>query len=196
LTDRPIPFKAPMVRALLSDCKTQTRRVIKPHPDELLEGQIPKQLRTQIGDCLWVRENWQGLSHGDYEVTKSSQCEVRYAATDPLADLSTTDRGYPYRPSIHMPRWASRLTLTVTDVRVQRLQDISAEDAIAEGLQWVAPTFGVPGIASTWNGDSRISYAALWNHINGAGAWEANPWVIAYSFSVHKYNIDQLEGIH
>ncbi|OWK23742.1 hypothetical protein AJ87_29455 [Rhizobium yanglingense] len=91
-----------------------------------------------------------------------------------------------------MPRWMSRLTLVVKAVKVERLHDISREDAIAEGLEWVTPTYGIAGIASTWNGDPRESYFALWDHINGAGAAAKNPWVVAYAYTVHHGNIDQI----
>lgn len=87
-------------------------------------------------------------------------------------------------PSIHMPRWASRLWLDVTEVRVQRLQDISEADAIAEGIDEAAVIhFGAPSRA----------YAALWNSLHGAEndqSWEANPWIVAVSFDVHQGNID------
>ncbi|TVR07398.1 MAG: hypothetical protein EA385_12925 [Salinarimonadaceae bacterium] len=91
-----------------------------------------------------------------------------------------------------MPRWASRITLLVTDVRVQRLQEISEEDAIAEGVE----PFGRPGVAFVKLADAqtystpRGCFAALWNSINGTGAWEANPWVAAYSFDVIRQNVD------
>lgn len=202
MTDRPILFSGPMVRALLDDRKTQTRRMLKPQPDDILEGQIPRQLRIAIGDRLWVRETWQALSFGDYQPTKSSQSEVRYAATDPCADLDAEARGYPWRPSIFMPRWASRLTLIVTDVRVERLQDCSEADAIAEGIQrhhsgWMPYStafYEADSITpANYHLDPRESYRSLWNKINGFGAWDANPWVAAYTFTVIKQNIDQIE---
>ncbi|MDW9960953.1 hypothetical protein GOB20_24735 [Sinorhizobium meliloti] len=196
MADRPILFSAPMVRALLDDRKTQTRRMLKPQPDDILEGQIPRQLRIAGGDRLWARETWQGLSFGDYRPTKSSLCEVRYAATDPCADLDAEARGYPWRPSIFMPRWASRLTLIVSDVRVERLQDISEADAIAEGAeQYSSSTKLSRPFNPDWKGIYREGYAELWNAINGAGAWEANPWVAAYTFTVIKQNIDQIEKV-
>ncbi|MDW9972060.1 hypothetical protein GOB98_18470 [Sinorhizobium meliloti] len=202
--DRPILFSGPMVRALLDGRKTQTRRMLKPQPDDILEGQIPRQLRIAIGDRLWARETWQGLSFGDYQPTKSRLCEVRYAATDPCADLDAEARGYPWRPSIFMPRWASRLTLIVTDVRVEQLQDISEADAIAEGIErhhsgWMPYStafYEADGVTpANYHLDPRESYRSLWNKINGFGAWEANPWIACYSFRIIKQNIDQIEKV-
>lgn len=203
MTDRPILFSATMVRALLAGTKTQTRRVL-PNSEGVKEVRRPNDLtwefvyhgnpegphvrppRIDAGDRLWVRETWQGLSFGDYLPTKSSQCEVRYAATDPCADLDVEARGYPWRPSIFMPRFASRLTLTVTDVRVERLQDISEADALAEGIDRIQfPERG------DWGWPQR-KYGELWDSINGPGAWNSNPWVAAYSFEVHHSNIDQM----
>ena len=105
--------------------------------------------------------------------------------------------------AIHMPRWASRLTLTVTDVRVERLQDCSADDAIAEGIAVGKPMpdlvpnsmgdiyhDGITDPIDGWSRDPRLAYARLRNAINGAGAWEANPWVVAVSFTVGRHNID------
>ncbi|RVH87165.1 hypothetical protein CN204_06140 [Sinorhizobium meliloti] len=211
MADRPILFSAPMVRALLAGRKTQTRRLCKDQPPSGVAiirktirpfggepyhaferrtkfgnfgGEVP--VKISRGDRLWVRETWQGLSFGDYQPTKSSLCEVRYAATDPCADLDGEARGYPWRPSIFMPRWASRLTVIVTDVRVERLQDISIADALAEGWPGAVEANKMP--ATKW-------YRHLWDEINGAGAWEANPWVAAYTFTVIKQNIDQIEKV-
>lgn len=220
MTDRPILFSAPMVRALLAGTKTQTRRILKPQSigDVIQYGWsrddgahwtdqsfASYRLRIWAGDRLWVRETWQGLSFGDYLPTNSSQCEVRYAATDPCADLDAEARGYPWRPSIFMPRWASRLTLTVTDVRIERLQDISEADARAEGINgiWDGTPFSPDPTATnkfTVNiGVGNLNaptaagvYRMLWEWINGEGSWEANPWVVAYTFTVHAGNIDQI----
>lgn len=217
MTDRPILFSAPMVRALLAGTKTQTRRVIKPYRPEPIAGaagmtalaslivvrvkarlggwkQGPTfKLPRVVGDRLWVRENWQALSFGDYLPTKDRVCDLRFAATDPLADMDKEARGYPWRPSIHMPRWASRLTLVVTAVHVQRLQDITEADAIAEGVErdtdgWRDYLMPETQCCAT----ARGSYAALWDSINGPGAWDANPWVSVTSFTVHQTNIDSL----
>jgi len=108
-----------------------------------------------------------------------------------------------WTPSIHMPRWASRLTLEVTDVRVERLQDISASDAEAEGVVHESadpPFYYVPGIwphsltavgvEEPGGKHAQRSYAKLWDHINGAGAWDANPWVVAVTYRPHLMNVD------
>jgi hypothetical protein len=127
-----------------------------------------------------VRETWQGLTFGDFRPTKHKPCEVRYFATDPCADLDAEARGYGWRPSIFMPRFASRLTLTVAAVRVQRLQDISEADAIAEGV--------TPGLGG---GPITEDFLCLWNNINGPFAASENPWVAAYTFTVERKNIDE-----
>lgn len=218
MTDRAILFSAPMVRALLNGTKTQTRRLLTPQPKIHENGSWSWDVRDRgcvgasgthlvgfvasavfhapfaIGDRLWVRETWQGLSFGDYLPTKHYPCDLRYFATDTCADLDADVRGYPWRPSIFMPRWASRLTLTVTDVRVERLQAISEKDAIAEGLEkghhgGFCPVYrGAPEL--DWRIYPDAAYRALWDHINGPGAWEANPWVVAVTFTVARHNID------
>ncbi|RVJ26624.1 hypothetical protein [Sinorhizobium medicae] len=221
MADRPILFSGPIIRALLDGRKTQTRRLLRPQPvpfavdsagtlcevavEHIEDDRLPRirlgrcittrELRFAVGDQLWVRETWQGLSFGDYQPTKNSQCEVRYAATDPCADLDADARGYPWRPSIFMPPWASRLTLIVTDVSVERLQDISEADAIAEGIE---RSKDFPDRFMTPAGDYAVpivAYQRLWESINGPGSWEANPWVAAYTFTVIKQNIDQIEKV-
>src|SRR3546814_19256196 len=111
----------------------------------------------------------------------------------PPPGSTRTDTRFPYTTLF---RSASRLTLTVTDVRVQRLQDISDEDAVAEGLIKIPSTVHM----SRWGADDGKpethrykpgnAYAVLWNSINGEGSWAANPWVVAVSFSVERRNID------
>lgn len=146
--------------------------------------------RHAIGDRLWVRETWRTTAALDD--TKPADMPpdslVSYDA-DYDQELNDGYRGKT-RVAIHMPRWASRLTLTVTDVRVQRLQEISHADAIAEGLEWVAPTWGVSGLAQSWSADPWQSYAALWNSINRESPLAANPWIVAVTFTVERRNID------
>ena len=117
---------------------------------------------------LWVRETWQSLA----VMNQCHPCddEFVYRATDP--DWDTMD-GWKWRPSIFMPRDASRITLEVTNASVERLNDISEADAIAEGCQCA----GVPGSLT-----NREAYAKLWESINGKGSWDSNPWVWVVEF--------------
>ena len=188
MTDRPIIFSAPMVQALLAGRKTQTRRILKA-PYGMLErtgnGEWkPICTRFFPNDRLYVREAFQGHTayeaHG-YKPSDWGNKPIWYCADgepDPLYSASSRKR-----PSIHMPRWASRLTLTVTDVRVQRLQDISDADAKAEGAKpWTCAE------------QSYITdFAAIWRTIHNPEAWDANPWVVAISFDVRHGNIEKVE---
>ena len=146
-------------------------------------GPVACRVPYAIGDRLWVRET----------VCWVSGWGLRYRAdNDDLAEKRETGEVSCWRTSIHMPRWASRLTLTVSDVRVQRLQDISEADAIAEGV--IHDGFG------GWRGhEGTIGYPTaiwayhhLWNSLHGPGAWDANPWVVALTFTVQRGNIDQI----
>lgn len=195
MTDRPSIFSAPMIRALLDGRKTQTRRVLKPPYGtlEYLGGGQWRPICTKLfpGDRLWVRETvalWTG-AHRD-TVYRADESAEEWANLKHDADLGF----WTVRPSIHMPRWASRLTLIVTDVRVQRLQEISEDDAIAEGIHrnlsnWY-PIPGVDGSGTT----ARAAFAGLWNSIHGPDAWDANPWVAAITFDVKRGNIDTPTG--
>lgn len=212
MADRPILFSAPMVRALLAGTKTQTRRVLTAACDEppaYVEGGMIKALdpedgpyrwpRTHaVGDRLWVREAWR--SEAAYDDLSPSQMggeePIRYEA-----DGAHQTWGFPamlkvgrLRPGMFMPRWASRLTQTVTDVRVERLQDISEADAIAEGVSPLPSGRFHCGFDEEGEITSRsaiTAYGWVWNAINGEDAWSANPWVAAYTFTVHHHNIDQ-----
>lgn len=205
MADKPIIFSGPMVNALLAGRKTQTRRILKPQPDfrggvgdyhdaeewgwEDEDGYhvsvldiMPNGFR--VGDRLWVRETFScdGQSDGECLYRATVDEDTGYYAEE-IAEIR-------WRPSIHMPRWASRLTLIVTDVRVQRLQDISEADAVAEGVDAVT-TDDVPRQATM---SRRSDFAALWNSIHGPKAWDANPWVVALTFTVQRGNIDQIGG--
>lgn len=186
MTDRPIIFSAPMVRALLDGRKTQTRRVLKPPYGtlEYLGGGDWRPICTNFfkGDRLYVRETVvrQETDQGvGYQTYAADGAEVW-----PLTQWHHKRNAIP---SIHMPRWASRITLTVTDVRVQRLQDISRADCIAEGISAVDPAF--PSSATT-----LTRFQGLWNSLHGPDAWTANHWVVAVSFTVQRGNIDQIGG--
>ena len=146
----------------------------------------------QPGDRLWVRETWQGplLDSEEHEAQfhddgpeafqKPGFCA--YRATDSLDAIGADGNEIGWRPSIHMPRWASRINLEITGVRVERLQDISRADAIAEGappshpsIDRVSSEYGFSDFLRSW-------YAQLWEQINGPGSWDANPWVWVVEF--------------
>lgn len=143
----------------------------------------------QPGDRLWVRETWRGIvktsapwddctTYGvAHYVPDEDECRrLEYAAT-----FGEGAKGW--RPSIHMPRWASRITLEITRARVERLQDISKADAMAEGI--VLQPDGGYGLADTTHyhsTDPRQSYFSLWEAINGDGSVQANPWVWVVEF--------------
>jgi hypothetical protein len=203
---RPILFSAPMILALLAGTKTQTRRVLKPQPVKpyLEDGdwwdEVAPHATTPIagscghfdvGERLWVREAFSGL----YEYERANLSPAAWSPSDPIwfwADGNPSDGDWTRpKPSIHMPRRASRLTLVVTEVRVERLQDISAADCFAEGVQ--RPDMSrCLGSEVTIRDNARNAYRAIWDSINGPGAWAANPWVSATSFTVHQNNIDAL----
>lgn len=199
MKERPILFSGPMVRALLAGTKTQTRRICKPAANLSAVVEVPDPAeRGQVyngshfgdedgevlfacpyggrGDRLWVREAWSTHACFDHLPPRDCPKSIHY-----MADGKTkTGKG---RPSIHMPRWASRLTLDLISVRVERLQDISESDALAEGI--VRQPDGGYGLADTTHyhaTDPRICYWSLWDHINGAGSVESNPFVWALGF--------------
>jgi hypothetical protein len=155
------------------------------------------------GDKLWVRETWCHKADDDGREVYNSEGNFDPSCFHYYADGTTVmsmdaDGSYefnkdgseksPWKPSIHMPRWASRITLDVKSVRVERLQDISEEDAMAEGIQ-IAPQFCGIGFDGHPVESSRIDWAPtdyfeeLWESINGTGSWEQNPWVWVIEFS-------------
>lgn len=207
MTDRPILFSGPMVRAILDGRKTMTRRLVRgatgafwdhgawtptvtgndirwdcaPHGPHSMLLRCPYGVP---GDRLWVRETWALGYHWDrYNPSSSRTGEVWYRAD---TDEESVNRGR-WRPSIHMPRWASRITLDVVRVRVERLQAITAKDVQAEGVQLPVSSAGAPKgkvwpliripnpyekppkdwtEADFW----RCEFACLWNEINGKAA--------------------------
>ena len=200
MKERPILFSAPMVRAILEGRKTQTRRIVKPQPSGSNTEKdpygwrwkwVPTDKRIPIhewgkdatgwismlkhcpygvpGDRLWVRETW-GPCDGGFCYRASERPTVK------------PDDGR-WHPAIHMPRWASRSTLEIEAVRVERIIEISEEDAMAEGVVyrdtcWYATD---DPNAIPWMTASG-AYRELWESINGFGAWDANPWVWTIQF--------------
>ena len=220
MKERPILFSGAMVRALLADAKTQTRRIVKARDLEWMD--VHQGLREpdnaercpygQPGDRLWVRETWQVAREtldyetgGEYDVFEWTDelgdprlhlnGDARFGMKAGLFYVADGEHKNPsvfynltgidnktilrpreitWRPSIHMPRWASRISLGITSVRVERLQDISEADAIAEGVR---NSLHLPG-----GRFARENFAHLWWTINGDGSWESNPWVWVIEF--------------
>lgn len=214
---KPILFSGAMVRALLDGRKTQTRRIIKPQPNESYTADFIKNERRsygwcwqqspshmiidcpseqmckrcpygKIGDLLWVRESF------SYEAL-----DVEHVGFMPpwyWADGSPLSGDYTKpKPSIHMPRWASRLTLEITDIRVERLQDISEADARAEGI--------IDGGCNNCGNSEPCGcptpqplpidgFVYTWHKIYGEMSWYNNPWVWVIEFRVHKQNVDDV----
>ena len=223
--ERPILFSGPMVRAILSGNKTQTRRAIKPQPPsdrkpcicgysstgwamEYPDGgcECSNELRCPYGhrgDSLWVRETFCVESQVDGNVPPHSDgrpvrydsspddCQwweqPHYRATDPTPELAIKKDGeivcgVKWRPSIFMPRWASRINLLITDIRAERVQDISDDDVRAEGV----PAHEIDKLREYLHpGDVHgHAFGELWNSINerrGFG-WATNPWVWVVEF--------------
>lgn len=219
---KPILFSAPMVNAILDGRKTQTRRVVKDqgsiefdgdgfvwahnsklgHPCDYSCTSGPYDMCPygQPGDFLWVRETHAIVPRTAYRMSDGVQQIINPDDNHDAAIFkSNWDRSPPgrWRPSIHMPRWASRLTLEITDVHVERLNDISADDAHAEGVQAWIETFNQ---SSSYHENGQLqaypvtAFSRLWQSINGPDSWDANPWVWCISFKAHKTNIDQLTG--
>jgi hypothetical protein len=193
MTDRPILFSAPMVRAILSGTKTQTRRAVKGWPLEWLAPGMftPEYVADPAnaacpygvpGDQLWVREAWAAPHAYDHVPPRLTPPDARFHY------LASEERGGLLgRPSIHMPRWASRITLNVTGVRVERLQAISEADADAECFGGNYPGEVLPelfpGSPDRWGHLSIPEcFRKLWESINGAESWDANPWVWVVEF--------------
>lgn len=210
-------FSGPMVVALLQGRKVQTRRVVRPQPDpHMVEHgnafRHPRRLGRTIGDLervpcpygkkgdrLWVRETW-GYALPDSIRYKADAAER--VVRPPQKQVIPNHKLNGWKPSIHMPRWASRLTLELEEVRVERLQEISEEDAKAEGIEPVefeGKTFWRNYEFKTAHPSRKVrvtdeehrvkaficagaSFRSLWNSINGVGSWDANPWVWVLGF--------------
>lgn len=218
MRERGILFSCEMVRAILrcESPKTQTRRVIIPQPQqrvyEIAPGpyfapEMPNDPNTpdgrheikcpygKAGDHLWVRETWriERRSHSHYLDYRADPGTPTMRITS-VPDARRYANGV-WRPSIHMPRWASRITLEIVEVRVERVQDISAQDALAEGVSQTS--FWTPGEVDSmpfeekmwddfefWSRYPQIVYRRLWDSINakrGYG-WDKNPWVWMIEF--------------
>jgi hypothetical protein len=211
MAERGIIFSAPMVRAILDGRKTQTRRVVKDiaigpggcpsfargrHHGNIVKPKYCPYGRP--GDRLWVRETFL-VDHYEYidgPFPNQRPFDVHDDALYFRADGSCCQQfeqcpcgeGQPprWRPSIHMPRWASRITLEIESVRVERVQDISEEDAQAEGIEGPFDVgyraFRLPGDSKPRYSRAAAAFEVLWDSIHGPDAWHANPWVWAITF--------------
>lgn len=169
--NRGILFSAPMVRAILAGSKTQTRRIVKQQPAHY---DTPSDLASKLicpygapGDRLWVRETFMDLG----------ACFLYRADATAEQERAIVAPGQPWKPAIHMPRVASRITLEITDVRVERLQEISPADAKDEGVDVHEHA---DHVSHAWCYVEE--FQRLWESINGPGSWDANPYVWVLSF--------------
>jgi hypothetical protein len=204
--ERPILFNTEMVRAILEGRKTMTRRVVKPQPDSVRRSAFVQsgfetchgyeiKIPYKPGDTLWVRETW--LKNAPGGISK-----YFYKADAPEEVLGQAKAfGYKWRPSTHMPRKAARLFLTVKNVRVEQLQEITEEDARAEGVPW---EYSLPDGITKELFESRVGrigfcealesiggqfnykrgFQLLWDSLNAKRgySWDANPWVWVVEF--------------
>jgi hypothetical protein len=187
MTQRGIVFSKPMVLALLAGIKAQTRRKLKHQPAD--PNDLPGLAACpygQPGDRLWVREAWRTLKEHDArqpgELPRDSP--LRYEA-----DLHYSHAEFKpgkLRHGIFMPRWASRIELEITHVRLQRLQDISESDVIAEGIQAIYGNTPAEDFLADEEDEDLLGptdlYRAIWESLHGAGSWESNPWVWVVGF--------------
>ena len=197
MKSHPILFSTPMVQAILAGRKTQTRRIVKPQPYQMedgwwkFDGRRPKAKKAtgmcmstvapgewplfeydcpygQVGDQLWVRETTVKITPSNFNggMRWLYRADIAVNKIDKLKLV----------PAIHMPRLASRITLEITEVRVECLQDISNEDCFNEGWEPEPIAQRIEGyLARDW-------YIKLWGKINGPDSWELNPWVWVIEF--------------
>lgn len=200
-------FNSEMVRATLDGRKTHIRRPIKPQPKIIHALYSDKSLETErifkngdqrihcpdgkIGERLWVRETW-GIwkegelcslstfeyvdyDQGSFKAKLEKGYELRYKA-----DNATCNK---WRPSIHMPRWASRITLEITNIRVERVQEITEEDAKAEGCRSADLASGRECFLNEELGSYKLHFKSLWDSIYSKKfPWDSNPWVWVIEF--------------
>ncbi|WP_419721794.1 hypothetical protein [Pantoea anthophila] len=186
MRERPIIFNADMVRAVLDGRKTQTRRIIKLDHERGMKNPVVRGKNGEasyvgchlastlcpfgaVGDRLWVRETFRVHSRATDVATLVYKASEQQSWTQQTHRVPIEKCNKPavvdrWTPSIHMPRWASRITLEITGVRVERLQDISGADMQAEGMRW------------------REEFPCLWEAIYGEESWQANPWVWVIEF--------------
>ena len=188
MKERGMIFNAEMVRAILGGRKTQTRRIVKPQPDEdglakIIDGpwvdtseRVYRCPFGAVGDRIWVREAWAeaGGNAPELQLYRANYPEhvpSHYENLKPVREIRWT-------PSIHMPRWASRITLEITNVRVERLNSISEEGARAEGC--AGGHDSIPNYH--YSATPHEHFRHVWISIYGEESWESNPWVWVIEF--------------
>jgi len=203
MKEHPILFSGSMVRAILEGRKTQTRRVMKPSPKVSIMP-LPLDLCPygSPGDRLWVRETWQPINREEHFLGLIA-CLYRANCSNDMKTftfISRFDGSHitipvaKWKPPIHMPRWASHITLEIVSIRVERLQEISEKDAVAEGIFYHRHMEGYVSDEEGRNfyvSDPRRSFDKLWDSINakkGFG-WDANPWVWVIEFRRYKEDV-------
>ncbi|EMO3782319.1 hypothetical protein AF48_02756 [Klebsiella aerogenes MGH 62] len=206
MKERGMIFNAEMVRALLDGRKTQTRRPVKfPVHDknlgcelagnelagELSAGNYLNSAFGKPGDRIWVREAFRVHSRATDVATLVYKASERNSWTEqthrvPVAVCNKPATPEKWTPSLHMPRWASRILLEITDVRVERLNSIHDVDAMREGIQNLTTCshadFGIPGVVNSQH--PVRAFQLLWESIYGADSWKFNPWVWVIEFKV------------
>lgn len=201
MKDIPIIMSKPMVLATLDDLKTATRRMAfswRKVRDAVEEGKWLRAWRStpwqnvKPGDRLWVRENLVRMNSGDWRYAADQKPVTLAHGDSRVAAMVAWAHHYDHdaAPSIHMPRWASRLTLIVTKTKIEKLQMIRTRDAKAEGTHR-----SLPGSDAWYEADPRryvMAFRAVFEHLHGPTVWDDNPEVVALTFTVHKQNIDTM----
>ena len=232
MIERPVLFSAPMVKALIAETKTQTRRLINPQPFE--DGELIGHAKLcglfgahvfgpclvkiagspygAVGDRLWVRETWycDNFTERDFararvgHISPRTDEQIIAEWRESMYYRADTESGVgkvcelipecqcegqsPWKPGIHMPRWASRIELEVTKVRAERLQAITEQDAKAEGVEpmvTVRKVYPSKHAAEIETTSYRDGFRRLWDEINGErAAWALNPWVWVVDFKL------------
>lgn len=206
MKERPLLFSSPMVRAILAGSKTQTRRIVKAAPGEQSGWLTADGIHNFAKDGGIIKGGWQMLhprggpfgwircpygATGDRLWVRETFLNNALEGYPPVYFYRADDEDKPHdrnwKPSIFCPRDASRITLEITAVRCERLQNISEEDAIAEGIDAFADGAGYSlplsnGKLGAWQRNPVDAYRCLWDSINGEGAWAKNPWVWAITF--------------
>lgn len=220
MADHPMTIPTIRIPALREGRMTQMRMLLDPQPPEgsqfrgiyapglsAVFGDIDNpreddfsQRLYSIRDRLWVQEEWTATQHGNpvYRGDATDQSGIRWSSITP----GDPEGEVLWRSPVTMPRWASRITLVVNDVRVQRVQEISSRDVLAEGVEQdrdmlmaISPSQSDLSQRECFHRAHTQPFRTIWNTLHGPDAWDRNDWVCAISFDVHLCNIDQMPSI-